>query len=311
MSPNPEMPEFENSIPNNAVRLYDQADVMDDFPILKAFQQYINAEQAKARKRILALGIFFGVLTGAIIAVFVLLLVNANSQNQKLNDRLIEFAMKERAQQSAVVVQPPQDNSAILAMTEKLEEVQKKLAEAQAKADREAAVAAERERLEAAKPKGPTPEQLEIARLNALLTAQREQAAAKEKADAEKAKREAEKEKELEAYRRKHYPELYGLPPKNAPVRSLTLPKAVVPPSPSRSLDMPLDDDDAIDYFDDSADDDVIEIKKPKTAVKKQKAAKKPVPAIEPSEPQQAKEEPYIIPVEVKGRNSSFRIPLD
>ena len=31
---------------------------MDDFPVLKAFQQYIDAEQAKARKRMAIMGIF-------------------------------------------------------------------------------------------------------------------------------------------------------------------------------------------------------------------------------------------------------------
>ena len=60
--------------PRNAVSVYTQ-DAMDDFPVLKAFQQYIDAEQAKARKRLLSLGIFFGILTGAIIAVFVVMLL--------------------------------------------------------------------------------------------------------------------------------------------------------------------------------------------------------------------------------------------
>ena len=99
MNPNAEIPEVDNPMPNNAVRLY--GDAMDDFPVLKAFQQYIDAEQAKARKRLLSLGIFFGILTGAIIAVFVLLLLNVSQRNQELNDRLVEYAMKDRSQQSA------------------------------------------------------------------------------------------------------------------------------------------------------------------------------------------------------------------
>ena len=57
------------SIPPNAVSVYGQtADAMDEFPVLKAFQQYIDAEQAKARKRLISLGIFFAILTGAVIA---------------------------------------------------------------------------------------------------------------------------------------------------------------------------------------------------------------------------------------------------
>ena len=90
-----DIPEVDNPMPNNAVRLYGQ-DAMDDFPVLKAFQQYIDAEQAKARKRLLALGIFFGILTGAIIAVFVILLLNVSQRNQELNDKLVEYAMKDR-----------------------------------------------------------------------------------------------------------------------------------------------------------------------------------------------------------------------
>jgi hypothetical protein len=178
--------------PQNAMSVYSQ-DAMDDFPVLKAFQQYIDAEQAKARKRLLSLGIFFGILTGAIIAVFVVMLLNMTVRNQQLNDRLVEFAMKDRDRQSAVVVQPPQDNSAIVALTAKLDELQKKLDESRAKAEKEAAVAAERARREAAKPKGPTPEELEIKRLTALLNAEREKAAEKERIEKEKVRLEKEK----------------------------------------------------------------------------------------------------------------------
>ena len=46
------IPEVDPAIPpRNAVSVYSQ-DAMDDFPVLKAFQQYIDAEQAKARKRL-------------------------------------------------------------------------------------------------------------------------------------------------------------------------------------------------------------------------------------------------------------------
>jgi hypothetical protein len=44
---NPEI-EVNPGIPPNAVSLYNN-DAMDDFPVLKAFQQYIDAEHAKAR----------------------------------------------------------------------------------------------------------------------------------------------------------------------------------------------------------------------------------------------------------------------
>ena len=185
-----------------AVSLYGAGDAMDDFPVLKAFQQYIDAEHAKARKRLLAMAVFFGAFTLAVVAVFVALLVSAGARNQQLNDRLVEFAMKERSSASPVVVQPPQDSSAVLALTARLEEIQRKAAEDRAKAEKALAEAEEKARqaAAAAAPRQPTPEEREIARLKAQLAAERE------KASAEKAR---QREAELEAYRRRHYPELY------------------------------------------------------------------------------------------------------
>ena len=299
--------------PQNAISVYSQ-DAMDDFPVLKAFQQYIDAEQAKARKRLLSLGIFFGILTGAIIAVFVVMLMNMTTRNQELNDRLVEYAMKDRDRQSAVVVQSPQDNSAILALTAKLEELQKKLEENRVKAEKEAAVAAERARIaaaEAAKPKGPTPEELEIKRLSELLAAEREKASEQARREKEREEKERKRQEELEAYRRKHYPELYGLPKTLPRQYTAVRPSAPAPSAPARGIaaeddDLLPDEDTAIDYFDDAED-----------APKKTAPAKteKPAPRTEKPAPRTEKpappaETPYEIPVEVKGKNSSFRIPL-
>ena len=89
-----EMPGFDSEIPENAVRLYGESDAMDNFPVLKAFQQYIDAEQAKARKRMLLLGVFFGALMLVVIAVFVIIILNANQRNQTLNDRLYFYFLK-------------------------------------------------------------------------------------------------------------------------------------------------------------------------------------------------------------------------
>ena len=105
----------ENRNDTNAVSIYGQ-EGLDDFPVLKAFQQYIDAEQSKARKRMIMLCLFFGFLMTIVIVVFMimlreadernqLLLRDATAQNQALNDKLVEFAMKERERQP-VVVQP-------------------------------------------------------------------------------------------------------------------------------------------------------------------------------------------------------------
>ena len=324
------MPEIDSSIPSqHAVSVYPQ-DALDEFPVLKAFQQYIDAEQAKARKRLLALGIFFGVLTGAIIAVFIVMLANMSSRNQQLNDRLVEYAMKDRERQSAVVVQPPQDSTAIMTLTTKINELQRKLDESRAKAEKDAAIAAERARqeaAEAAKPKGPTPEELEIKRLKDLLAAEREKAAEQARIDARRIEKEraaAEKERkrqeELEAYRRKYYPELYEQP-KTPPKQHRLTPKSAAKVRAPAAIDdeedddlLP-DDDDAIDYFSESAA-PARSATKPaaKPAAKKTAATAAPAQKRKPAkvydDPAPAEEEPYVIPVEVKGKSSSFRIPI-
>ena len=130
-----------------AVSVYGGAgDALDDFPVLKAFQQYIDAEQAKADKAV---------------------------------------------------------------------------------AEAEASRAAQQAAADAAKPKAPTAEELEIQRLKAALAAEKEKVAEEQK---------RRREEELEAYRRKHYPELYASP------RSVAAQAPAAPAprqAPSRSADSP------------------------------------------------------------------------
>ena len=130
----------DNPTANNAVSIYGQ-EGLDDFPVLKAFQQYIDAEQSKARKRMIMLCLFFGFLMTIVIVVFMimlreadernqLLLRDATAQNQALNDKLVEFAMKERERQPVVVqptapVQNAANDAAIKAMTDTLAALQK------------------------------------------------------------------------------------------------------------------------------------------------------------------------------------------
>ncbi len=267
----PGMPDIEPDIPNSAVSVYDQGDAMEDFPVLRAFQQYVDAEQAKSRKRLLSMGIFFGILMAVVIAVFLILLVKVSERNQSLNDKMLEFVMKEHdrdreklAQQqqqpapaaAPVVVQPPQDNTAILALTTKLDEMQKKLMDSQAateKAMREKS-AAEAAAIEAAKPKGPSAQELEIERLKKLLEDQKA-----DKKAAEEAEKKRKKEEELEAYRRKYYPELYA-------------PKKTVVRKPRRrviEVEEDLDEEDLdIDLDLDDEEEDVVVVPKRKTKVK-------------------------------------------
>ena len=290
-----EIPEVDQQPNAHAVSLYAQDEALDDFPVLKAFQQYIDAEQAKARKRVLSLCIFFGCLMSVVIAVFVGMLMHMSERNQSLNDRLVEYAMNcERNQGSAVVVQPPQDNSALFALTAKIEALQKKMAEDQAKAEKAAQEAAEQARkaaAEAAKPKEPTSEEKEIQRLRSLLASE------KEKNSLEK---ERQRQAEIEAYRRKYYPELYETPKPKA--RSAQKRRAKAPAEDTledvdAEIEAILSEEEAIDYFDEEGDE---EVSRPSRTKKKVRQAP-------PSEP----EKEYSIPVDIKGSSTRWNIPND
>ena len=297
------LPGMNPDIPENAISIYGQNDATDDVPVLKAFQQYIDAEQAKARKRMLLLCAFFGGLMFVVISVFVVLLISASSRNQMLNDRLVEYAMKDRDSRPGVFPadRPAQESSAVLALTAKLEDLQKKLAESQtatAKIVSDATVRAEQAAAaEAAKPKGPTREELEIARLKALLAAEREKTAVE---------RERQRQAELEEYRRKHYPELYE---KKASVKEDVSAKQDVPekrevkkaPKKSASdelleeVDQILNESKPVSYFDDENEVEAVPAKKVKS----------------PSQPrpQPAPRKEYSIPVDVRGSSSRWSVP--
>lgn len=103
-----------------ALRIFDQANGMNDFPVLKAFQEYIEAEQARARKRTLGLSIFFIVLLVVVVVTFAVIMaavINRDQQslqaiatrNQALSDKLLDIALRERtpAAQPVVNVQQP------------------------------------------------------------------------------------------------------------------------------------------------------------------------------------------------------------
>ena len=300
MNPRAEMPDIDPEIPEHAVSVYGQSDgAYEDFPVLKAFQQYIDSEQAKARKRMLLLCAFFGGLMFVVISVFVVLLISASSRNQMLNDRLVEYAMKDRDSRpgASTVDRSAQESSTVLALTAKLEDLQKKLEESQsatAKIVADATVRAEQAAaVESAKPKGPTHEELEIARLKALLAAEREKMAVE---------REKQRQAELEEYRRKHYPELYE---KKAPVTEdvPAKPEISTPKTPKKSandelleeVDQILNESKAVSYFDEEAEAKAASAKKVKSPSQPQ--------------PQSAPRKEYSIPVDVRGSSSRWSVP--
>lgn len=315
-----DMNDIENDIPQNAVSVYGSDSTMDEFPILKAFQEYINAEQAKARKRITALAVFFGVLLIAILAIFMTLLVKSYNDNQHLNDRLVDFMQKERERSdkehsereraaAEAAARPSRDSAAVIELTKKIETLQEKIYNTQRKADEAERALVEKENLmaekdkqaaealkkaiEDAKPKGPTPEEQEIARLKSLLAAEkRKQAAAVEK--------ERRRQAELEEYRRKHYPQHYQRQTTpSRPSRTLTignLDTSALPRYDEDYDDLP-DEDTAISYYDDEDEAPATPAKKKSVSPSKPKpAAKAPAKTAPKAEP----EEKFSIPVEVK-----------
>lgn len=244
------MNQVEPEIHGNAVSIYGQDNYDEEFPVLKAFQQYIDAEQAKGRKRLMIMAIFFFVIMMVVVAIFVGLLVNMFNENQRVNDRLLDYAMKDRERSASVVVNPQSDNAAVLSLTAKIEELQAKIADDRSKVDAEEKArfqerlrlaeeerkvaeaekkAAEemQKRLESLKKREEALRQAEIDRLKALLAAE------KEKSSAAKENEERRK-KQLEEYRRKYYPQ-YNAPKKR----------------PSSATDTDEDDDIVpISYFD-------------------------------------------------------------
>lgn len=312
-----DMNDIENDIPQNAVSVYGSDSTMDEFPILKAFQEYINAEQAKARKRITALAVFFGVMLVAILAIFMTLLVKSYDDNQHLNDRLVDFMQQERERSdkehaereraaAEAAARPSRDSAAVIELTKKIETLQEKIYNAQRKADDAERTLVEKEKLiaekdkqaaealkkaiEDAKPKGPSQEEQEIARLKALLAAEKQkQAAAVEK--------ERRRQEELEAYRRKHYPEHYR--PKSPPSRPLTIGKIDTSKLPQYDDEEDLPDEDtAISYYDDEPKGTVP--KTPKGTVPN-KSGSAPLPKPQPVAKET--EEKFTIPVEVRKSN--------
>ena len=224
----------ENHNDTNAVSIYGQ-EGLDDFPVLKAFQQYIDAEQSKSRKRMIMLCVFFGFLMTIMIVVFLFMLRDATARNQALNDRFVNLLMERDRQ--PVIAQPPTqvqtaaNEAAIKAMTDTLAALQKQMADQQAKMieqqakleENRAKIAEEQLKAVAAaaakaheaaatqKAAEPSREQRAIQKQIDEDTAKLVKARALLKAEKEKI--EAEKEKlrreEIERQRRRLYPEYY------------------------------------------------------------------------------------------------------
>ena len=215
---NPEITEPEAATPtSNAVSIFGQGGSPNDFPVLKAFQEYIDAEQAKARKRMLGLSVFFIVLLVVIVITFTLVVMSVINRNQSLSDRLLDIALREKSPAQPVVnVQSPPPAPVVQPVVHSQEESLKPVMEEIGKLSA-ALVKAQQQPIPVAQPAPvvvttapqpvvqPAAESAELARLREELRREKEE----RKAEQEKAKEE-KRLAEIEAHRRRLYPEYYA-----------------------------------------------------------------------------------------------------
>ena len=186
----------------NAVSIFGQSSgSVDEFPVLKAFQQYIDAEQAKARKRMLGLSVFFIVLMVLVVAIFAMILMTLLQRNQQQSDRLLEIALRERQVPHApvapvVVNQPTSQQDTLKPVLEQLANLTTAIKESSKPVQQPVQVQAA--------PIPSTPAQDEMQRRLDAEMRKLAEARAQLKAEQEQARRE-----EVERQRRRLYPEYY------------------------------------------------------------------------------------------------------
>ena len=86
----------------------------DAFPVLKAFQDYLESERQRARRRMTTLSVVFAIVTVAVIGAFALIWLSTMRGMQDTNRQLLDAALKRANAEppAPVVVQPPSQPSA-------------------------------------------------------------------------------------------------------------------------------------------------------------------------------------------------------
>ena len=293
--------ENDDEIPRSdgtAVSLFGQGAADNDFPVLKAFQQYIDAEQAKARKRMLGLSVFFIMLLVAVVVTFTVVMMSVINRNQALSDRLLDIALRERPAQAApVVVQQPAPQPIVSAQSREsemkpfLDKIESLVSAIAAKQQQPLAPAPVVVTTAAPVPSvQPSAENPEAARMREELKKQ------KEELEAERARlkdaQEKLKQAEIEKHRRRLYPEYYAaqderaqLPaPLPAQPKPQPKPKAVQAEPTARAASS-LEDLKPISYFDRQQDEQP-------PAKPKANPAPAQKPAAKPAQPPKPAEKP-------------------
>ena len=198
---------------DNTLSILPSDGASNEFPVLKAFQQYIDAEQAKARKRMLGLSVFFIILLVVVVVTFVLVLTTVVNRNQALSDRLLDYALKEREKPAQVVqppvqlVQQPSAQDILKPYIERMEREQSAMKALYEKQQKEAEARYESQRKEAEAKAAAR----ELARDEEIRKAKLE--LEKERA---RAKKENDRQAEIERHRRRLYPDYYRMQPESA-----------------------------------------------------------------------------------------------
>ena len=103
------------SIPSHAVSIYGSSDALDDFPVLKAFQQYVDGEQAKAHKRLMSVCFFFTILILVVIGVFMFIISNMKTADPSTDATIKALSENNAALQRQVLDQTVKMNEQLLA----------------------------------------------------------------------------------------------------------------------------------------------------------------------------------------------------
>lgn len=243
----------------SALSLFNPSGAAEEFPVLKAFQEYIEAEQAKARKRVVQICITFTFIFLIAVGGFMVAWSHAMLKNEALSERLINMAMNSHnnhpqnvavgavdqriAAEDAALKQEQARNrelqekhaNDIWNEREKMFEMKQKhyeelaLQREKARAEQDAAVAAERERLL---------KEYEKRLQSALSESKKNDTAdtARKNAEAAAEKRRQEEERRKELYLRKQYPEYYA---KLDAGKTTTMPLAIEPQKPQINTGRP------------------------------------------------------------------------
>jgi hypothetical protein len=150
----------------NLVAMYQAAGSnSESFPVLKAFQDYIDAERAQARKRVMILSISFSAVLCAVVICFLGMGVYLLKDMSSVQNKLIDAALAQRnapapvapvqqPQQAPIVVQAPTppapapspaNDSALLAVSKELADLRSELEKKKNEEARQAAMVVQKQ----------------------------------------------------------------------------------------------------------------------------------------------------------------------